>query len=460
LIAYIAKKTILNIKLKRRFYMRLRLNGLANNYNVFNAHQDLDFNPLGIGDSIYYLAANPAAPFSGHAGKQAGLQQYWNTPVPGGGLANNGRNPWTNVMPPNGRADWRIGTVLALGQAEETASLGEQVEQSINEFNSMSAVDLLETVQNSSSGDQKKFTDEDGLISFVNLTSSFVKNAPEFKTGQRVLDKVSNFFATLRDKCYSALIKNPALIPAGDRAPKDRWSPAVTHLMKIMLEKTGALTNYKVNNTHFSHTMTLANFSGEFIKTLFDVAVVPPSIILKASEFITNVGNSLRTQWDKTEKNYTVGVLSQCHEAVPLDDIGKDYYYFPKIKYLYLDISSKQTEFTSSCVDVKNITFNFNYEYYVTALIHDILDENSTMYKMLTAFLDKAQGISYKEAENILDEVLEKASDKPKTFLSTDGKTKISEIEALGVDITKYPRLETTPPLPIENILNSMSPQH
>ena len=57
---------------------------------------------------------------------------------------------------------------------------------------------LLDSILATAKNDQSSFQDKDGLISFVNLSSSFVQNNEEFKIGQTTCDKVSNFIATLR----------------------------------------------------------------------------------------------------------------------------------------------------------------------------------------------------------------------------------------------------------------------
>ncbi len=56
---------------------------------------------------------------------------------------------------------------------------------------------------------------------------------------------------------------------------------------------------------------------------------------------------------------------------------------------------------------MEKITLNFKYEYYVTGLKASILDPNSEDYANFVAFLDKAQGISYQQANKNLDAVLE-----------------------------------------------------
>jgi hypothetical protein len=67
--------------------------------------------------------------------------------------------------------------------------------------------------------------------------------------------------------------------------------------------------------------------------------------------------------------------------------------------------------------------------------------------------LDKAQGISYKEADNNLDQILNgTVSDTPSPgFLSTGE----YEIDIYGVDLLLYPRVAITPPRTIEKILNT-----
>ncbi|HET8841630.1 MAG TPA: hypothetical protein VFN35_09195, partial [Ktedonobacteraceae bacterium] len=281
--------------------------------------------------------------------------------------------------------------------------------------------------------EQKAFQDSDGLISFVNLASSFVTDSHEFKTGQAVCDKVSNFFATLRQSVYSFLLNNPAKVLKGDINPTSQWDLAVTHYMQFLLTQAGGLTNYVVTSENYSTTQVLTEFSTDFIKLLFDSATVPKNIIGGVVSFIQGVGKSLRTSWDDRARHYQINLLGQCHEAVPTDETGETYIYFPKIKYYYLSVDSSQQAFTSDCVSVRKITFNFKYESYVTALKASVLDSTSKDYTTFVAFLDKAQNKSYKDASNTLDSILNDTSSmSPASRLDAD-------VNEFGVSLQRYP---------------------
>lgn len=300
---------------------------------------------------------------------------------------------------------------------------------------------------------QKAFQDSDGLIGFVNLSSSFVTTNPEFKTGRSVCDKVSNFFATLRIKVFGFLQKNPNKVLPGDKVPESQWDYAVTHYMQYLLTQAGGLTNYRVTTETYSFTQLLAEFSTDFLKLFFDAAIVPEAVITEVVGFIQGVGKSLRASWDDKSRHYQTALLGQCHEAVPTDESGKTTVYFPKIKYYYISMDSSQQEFTSPCVRTQKITFNFQYQYYVTALKASILDTNSEDYKSFMAFLDKAQGISYKDADNNLDLILNNTVSNSSSLSST--KIGETEIDIYGVDLLSYPCVAITPSPTIENILNT-----
>lgn len=279
--------------------------------------------------------------------------------------------------------------------------------------------------------DQTPFQDSDGLISFVNLSSSFVTDSAEFKTGRLVCDKVSNFFATIRQNVFSYLLKNPSRVLAGDTAPTTQWDPAVTHYIQWLLTQAGGLTNYHVTTEVYSNTQVITEFSTDFIKLMFDVATVPTEIMSSVVSFLQGVGQSLRASWDDRSRNYQTALLGQCHEAVPVDETGEAYIYFPKIKYYYISVDSSQQAFTSDCATVRKITFNFRYESYVTALAASVLDNTSSAYKSFVGYLDKAQAISYENASNTLDNILDGASSTPPT----------SELglSVFGVDLQEYP---------------------
>ncbi|SDI55935.1 hypothetical protein SAMN04487926_11949 [Paraburkholderia steynii] len=300
--------------------------------------------------------------------------------------------------------------------------------------------------------DQSAFQDSDGLIGFVNLSSSFVTDNPEFKVGRDVCDKVSNFFSTLRIKVFGALLKDPSKVLPGDKPPKSQWDLSVTHYMQYMLTQAGGLTNYKITTETYSVTQIVAEFSTAFLKLIFDAAVVPEAVIVDVTNFIQGVGGSLRASWDDRSRNFETALLGQCHEAVQTDSSGKTTVYFPKIKYYHIKVDSSQQEFTSPCSSVKKITFNFKYEYYVTALKHTILDPTSKDYKDFVAFLDRAQGISYKQANNNLDQILEDTVSTPGGH--TAAFALLSGQDLFGVNLEEYPRTVRTPPSIIETVLN------
>jgi hypothetical protein len=295
---------------------------------------------------------------------------------------------------------------------------------------------------------QQKFQDSDGLIAFINLSTSFVTSNKEFTVGRDVCDKVSNFFATMRNNTFSYLKKNPKKVLPGDGDPNTQWDLAVTHYMQYLLTEAGGFTNYKITTENYSVTQIITEFSTDFIKLIFDAAVVPTEVIDAVVKFVQGVGQSLKTSWNDKSKQYQTCLLAQCHEGVPTNNDDKNFVYFPKIKYYYVSIDSSQTAFISNCAKVEKITFNFKYEYYATGLRASILDKTSKDYKNFVAFLDKAQQISYQDADNKLDEILNNT-------VSSDGKQMFEAVNnPFGVDLLSYPETIVKPPKVIENILN------
>lgn len=305
----------------------------------------------------------------------------------------------------------------------------------------------LEAILNPPANPQAPFQDSDGLISFVNLSSSFVQNNPQFPVGQAVCDQVSNFIATLRTKTYTALTTKAVPLLPGDTMPTTIWDSAVTHYMFYLLTEEGGLTSFRITNETYSVSQVIMEFSTAFVKIIFDAAVVPEALITDVASFIGGVGDSLRFSWDNRSRHYEVTLLGQCHEAVPIDNSGQDYRYFPKIKYYHLTIDSSQTEFTTPCTSTQVITFNFSYEQYVTALDASLLDKTSTLYQSFTAFLANAQGVNHKDAQNNLDKIL---GNTPSAALEG-----IEGANVFGVDLTQYPRTAVAPPPMIQSVLNT-----
>lgn len=314
---------------------------------------------------------------------------------------------------------------------------------------------LLDSILATAENDQSSFQDKDGLISFVNLSSSFVQNNEEFKIGQTTCDKVSNFIATLRVKVFNKMSDGTIAPIGGDPKPLTQWDKAVTHYMFYMLTEIGGFTNFSITSETYSVTQVIADFSTDFVKLLFDAAFVPEAVISDVTSFISGVGSSLRFSWDDRKRNYNNVLLGQCHEAVPVDTTG-DYRYFPKIKYYHIVIDSSQQEFTTPCSDTKKVTFNFQYEYYVTGLNKDLFDKTSDLYKSFNAFLDKAQGVNAKDANNNLDKILgNTASNVLGVKPRIPGETVDSNVNVFGVNIKEYPKVKVQPESIIETILNS-----
>jgi hypothetical protein len=178
-------------------------------------------------------------------------------------------------------------------------------------------------------------------------------------------------------------------------------------LYTISSQQGGGLTDFSVTSETYSNTQVIVEFSTDFIKLIFDTAAFPESIVDSVVSFIRGVGQTLRASWDDRSRNYQTALLGQCHEAVPVDSSGGTHVYYPKIKFYYLSVNSSQQAFTSDCATVKKITFEFVYEYYVTALKAALADESSADYKSFVAFLDKAQAKSYTDASNNLDAILD-----------------------------------------------------
>ena len=300
----------------------------------------------------------------------------------------------------------------------------------------------LDAVLASKAEENKTFEDSDGLISFANLASSFVENSPEFKTGREVCDKISNFFSRLRTGAFQYLIKDPSHILPGDTPPKTKWDPAVTHFMQHLLSQAGGLTNYTRTEENFSYTQLLSEFSTDFVKLLFDATVIPEAIITDIVKFVSGIGDTLRVSWNDRSRSYSIALLGQCHEAIPIGS-GDTAIYYPKIKYYYISVNSSQKEFTSPCSKLKKITFNFEYSYYVTGLAASVLDTKSHQHKDFVSFLDQAQVKSYKEAKNVLSAIISgKTSDKnPPGMFEKDE----HGLNIYGVDLLDYPKILIQP---------------
>jgi len=277
------------------------------------------------------------------------------------------------------------------------------------------------------------FQDSDGLISFVNLSSGYVVNSPEFKTGQTVCDKVSNFFATLRSRVFGALQSGKVQPIPGDAKPNTQWDDSVTNFMQNMCQEAGGFTNFSTIHETYSHTVAVQEFSTAFIKLIFDAVVVPEAIIGDVVNFMQSVGESLRASWDDKQRSYQNVLLGQCHEAIPEDNSGKNFRYYPKIKNFHIDMTSSQQEFRTSCSRTRLITFNFNYSYYVTGLDAELLSPKTKLYKdFVEGFLGRAQQENYKHATNNLNSVLAATpSASPSKLIGLKGES--------AVNLSKYP---------------------
>jgi hypothetical protein len=376
----------------------------------------------------------------GKSTKVTGTKPEGNSPV----------NPNGSEFRPTATYFWipeaSIPARLTLGINTNTVACHPPAGYPVNQL--LSHIALLNEVLGDESKDQSAFQDSDGLISFVNLTSSFVEKSTQFATGRSVCDKVANFFATMRIKVFAYLKKNPDKVLADDTAPKTQWDPAVTHYMQYLLVEAGGFSSFQITTEVYSSTQVIAEFNTDIIKLIFDAVAVPENILTDMVKFVKGVGTTLRTSWDDRSRSFQTCLLGQCHEAVQADSSGKNHIYFPKVKYYRINVDSSQQEFSSPCTDVKKITFNFTYDYYVTALKASILDTTSAEYKKFVAFLDKAQNISYKDASNNLDAILDGVTSK-------SPQPKGLEANVFGVNLMEYPRIAVTSRPKIQDVLNS-----
>ncbi|WP_289997870.1 hypothetical protein [Photorhabdus laumondii] len=263
--------------------------------------------------------------------------------------------------------------------------------------------ELLSVYYSSSSSDKENvFEDSDGLIRFVGLSSQKIIDTQEYKIGRDICDKISNFYCTLRDNTYAFLLKNPSQLLPNDHLPKEKWSPSVTNYMNSLLQKAGGFTNFKHIDTNYSHEQYLHEFSSEFIKILFDSISIPHAIIEAVTGFLKQVGNKLRASWDDKSKSYSIIILAQCHESI---DVNGKIIYYPKVKYYYVTVGTEQKELKTACSDSKKIKFNFRYSEFVTGINQSLLHNDKN--KDFINFLNKAQKISYKQASNSLNAILD-----------------------------------------------------
>lgn len=308
----------------------------------------------------------------------------------------------------------------------------------------MSPSPLLDSVL-AEAQDQTAFQDSDGMISFVNIGNKDVLSTDEYKTGRDLCDKVCNFYPSLQIKVLNYLKNNPTKVLPGDSVPSTQWDPAVSHYIQYILTESGGITGYKVGSETYSYTQSVVDFSTNFLKFVFDTFVLPKDVVDQITSFVQGIGQSLRVSWTDRGKHYQNVLLGQCHEAVPVNSTGTPYVYFPKIKYYYISVDASQQAFTTSCGGGENITFNFTYDTYITALTAAVIHQQQPDYGNFVAILDKAQGIAYKDANNKLDAVV----DGPSSQLPA-----INGANEFGVYLPDYPQVSIRTPISIEDILN------
>jgi hypothetical protein len=289
--------------------------------------------------------------------------------------------------------------------------------------------DVLGVAQAQSLRGQGTFEDSEGLISFVTLSSSLVNGSSAFGVGRAVCDRIINFYATLRGSVYEYLRRNPSKLLPGDTPPITKWDPAVTHYLQFVLHETPGLARSITTTQTYRQTVLLSEFGAAFVQHAFDAQAVPEAAVIELTKFVQYVGTTLRVNWDDKSRSFGTAVLAQCHEAVQVDGSGNNLVYLPKIKYYYVAAEASQRAFTSSCGRTERIAFNFQYEYYVTALRASVLDGTSSDYKSFVALLDKAQSTDYREANNTVDVVLGQTASTPEGT------------NPFGVDYAGYPRV-------------------
>jgi hypothetical protein len=258
---------------------------------------------------------------------------------------------------------------------------------------------------------------------------------------------MANFNATLRPKVFLAMQKGTINPLPGDVPPQTVWDPSVTHYLQYLLQQTGGLANYSVTTQTYTISQYIQDFSTAFVKTLFDAAFVPAKVIEDVTNFLQKAGESLRVSWDDRSRQFRFSTYSQCHEAVPMDSSGTHFVYFPKVKFINLAIDSRQRVFTTPCSRTEVLNFDFQYEYYATALSASVLNPSTTDHQRMVRFLDKAQGINYEEADNTLDAILDATSEGGASLAGFGGD--------VDVDLTNYPVAASTPPRLIQTLLNN-----
>ena len=254
------------------------------------------------------------------------------------------------------------------------------------------------------------FNDSTGSISFVNLASSFVTSNAAFTTGQEVCDKIASFFATKRSEVFDYLKANPTKVLPGDTVPVTQWDAPVINYMKHMLSDDKGFTAFQSINEIFSEIQAVEEFSTGMMKLIFDTTQLPATIVADATAFIQGIAKTLRSNWQDRSKPYKIHLIAVCHEAIPTDNPGNSFLYRPRIKYYTVTVDESQTAFTTPCENTKPVEFNFVYDYYVTTLKADLLDNNSPEYKDFISLLNNWQAVNYKSAQNNLQAILEASS--------------------------------------------------
>lgn len=266
------------------------------------------------------------------------------------------------------------------------------------------------------SPDDEVFEDSDGLITFVNMQSSFITSDPEYKVGKKLCDKITNFYVAFRPAMFEALNSGQILPLSGDKMPTDQWSISVSNQLTQIIYDTGALGSFKQETENYSETQNITEFSTDTFKIMLSALTLPGDLTGSLVKFMEGIGKTLSKTWSKKSKDYSTALQGQMHEAIPVSQKKDFYVYAPKIQYIYVGMNSSQEEFRNGCQDKKEVSFDFKYNRMVALLTSEALDENSEVYKDLIDTLDAARHVSLESAKNKIDILSKIKSDaeKPK----------------------------------------------
>jgi hypothetical protein len=231
--------------------------------------------------------------------------------------------------------------------------------------------------------------DSDGLVTYINGTT----NAPPPELVKE-RQEISVVLEGLVGIVTAAVLQSAGEDAAAKHKPKLWEDPIKYGLGPFISGYTSSATTYK-------REVVGVEIATQFLNILIDAVTEEGGALASFRKFLTDQGETIRIQGEKTEEGYRYACIGLVHEIFQVEN--QQWIYVPKIRMYFTSFTRETFKVSSACVSVEKVRFDFAVEKFVAPFKIETWRRDSDFREQVDKFIKDFSKAQIKQSTNYFD---------------------------------------------------------